>query len=192
MKNIIKRMRQYYPLSEEAIDELRQLTIVQERPQGHLLIEAGKLAGYLYFIEKGLSRSFCIINGNEVNSWFSYEGDMTFSLNELYFGTAGFESVELLEDSLLYAVPIKEFNELQEVNLEICNWSRICHQHHLHRTQCSRLAQLSLSAEERYLKLLAEQPKLMQRIPLKYIASHLGVTPQSLSRVRANLNKNTN
>ncbi len=189
MKNIIKRMRQYFPISDESMQLLVNLSIPLDRPMGHMLIAAGDLCGHVYFIEKGLSRSFCIINGNEVNSWFSYEGDFTFTMNELYFGTAGFEYVELLEDSLLYAVPIPEFTKLQEENLEFCNWSRICHQQHLHRTQCSRLAQMSLSAEDRYLKLIAEQPRLVQRIPLKLLASHLGITPQSLSRIRSKLYK---
>ncbi len=190
MKNIIKRMQHYYPVSEESINEFARLVHPLEKPMGEMLISPGQLSGHVYFIEKGLTRSFCILNGAEINSWFSYEGDMTFTMNELYCNMLGFEYVELLEDCLLYAIAIPEFNKLQEDNIEFCNWSRICHQHHLYRSQCSRLALLGLSAEEHYIKLLTEQPNLLQRIPLKHLASHMGITPQSLSRIRATMHKN--
>ncbi len=189
MERIIQRMREYYPVSDASVERLRALAQPMELPRQHGLIEGGVLCGHVYFVERGLCRTYCLIHGNQVNSWFSAEGDFTFAINELYFGEPGFEYVELLEDCLLYAVPIPEFNLLQEENLDFCNWSRVCHQQHLHRTQCSRVDQLTLSAEGRYQKLVAEHPELMQRVPLRHLASYLGVTPQSLSRIRAQLSK---
>ncbi len=158
-----------------------------ELPRRHRLITAGALCGHVYFIERGLTRSFCHIRGEELSSWFSREGDFTFALNELYEGSPGVESVELLESSLLYALRIEHYHELMETNLDWCNWSRIIHQLHVRRMQMARVDRLSLSATERYKKFVREEPELIQRVNLCHLASYLGMTPQNLSRLRAKL-----
>ncbi len=188
MKRIYDSIQRAYPISEANMQCFASLCKRLELPRKHLLIEAGKLCGHVYFIEQGLSRSFCLIQqGEEVTSWFSHEGNFTFALNELYENQAGIESVELLENSVLYAISIVDFNHLVETNLEWCNWSRIIHQQHVKMMQMARIDRLSLSATERYHKLVQEQPDLIQRVNLGYLASYLGMTPQSLSRLRGQL-----
>ena len=93
MKNIIESIRKFYPVSDDSINELANLFTVCKLPRKHLLIEGGKRNRNVYFIEKGFCRSYCIINGEEVTTWFSREGDITFALNDLYHNTAGFEYV---------------------------------------------------------------------------------------------------
>lgn len=184
MRNIIENIRKFYPVSDEAINELANHFTLCELPRKHLLIEGGKRNRNVYFIEKGFCRSYCIINGEEVTTWFSREGDITFALNDLYHNTAGFEYVELLEDCVFYVIPIEQLNKLYTTNIEIANWSRVCHQECVLQLQLTRIDRLTLTAAERYEKLIAEQPDLIKRANLGHLASFLGMTQQNLSRLR--------
>ncbi len=187
MKTIRASIERIYPISESSMARFCALCRPLELPRRHRLITAGELCGHVYFIERGLTRSFCDIRGEEVSAWFSREGDFTFALNELYEGMPGVESVELLEHSLLYALRIEDYHELMETRLDWCNWSRIIHQLHVRRMQMARIDRLSLSSAERYDKFVREERELIQRVNLRYLASYLGMTPQNLSRLRAKL-----
>jgi CRP-like cAMP-binding protein len=187
LENITKGIKRYFPVSDTSINELAQHFMEQSLPKHHLLTRAGVKDNYVYFIEQGCSRTFLLINGKEVTNWFSKEGDITFSSNALYHRTPGFEYVQLLEDSLLYVIPIDTLNKLYQTNIEISNWSRVIHQEVLLKMQTLRLDRLSLSAKERYEKFLFENPDLVNRVNLGFIASYLGMTQQHLSSLRSNL-----
>lgn len=185
LKNIINSIRSFYPVSESSIAELAQCFTEAKLPKHHLLTRAGVKSNYVYFIERGCTRTFFLLEGEEVTNWFSREGDVTFSSNALYHRTAALEYVQLLEDSLLYFMPIEKLNQLYETNIEIANWSRVIHQEVLLKMQTLRLQRLSHSARERYEKFIAENPDLIKRVNLGYIASYLGMTQQHLSTLRA-------
>lgn len=185
MKNITESIRKLYPVSDKSIEELFSGMKQVFYPKHHILIEGGKKSGNVFFIENGFSRSYCLINGEEVTTWFSREGDITFALNDLYHNTAGFEFVELLEDSELFVISTEKLNRLCETNIEIANWSRVCHQECLLKLQLTRIDRLTLSAQERYEKLVLEQPDILQRANLGHLASYLGMTQPSLSKIRA-------
>ena len=187
LENIINGIRRYYPVSDASINELAQHLMEQILPKHHLLTRAGVKDNYVYFIERGCTRTFLLIDGKEVTNWFSKEGDITFSSNALYHRTPGFEYVQLLEDSLLYIIPIDTLNQLYETNIEVANWSRCIHQEVLLKMQTLRLDKLSLSARERYVKFVSENADLCNRVNLGFIASYLGMTQQHLSSLRAEL-----
>lgn len=184
-KNITNGIRRYYPVSDCSIKEITQHCREQYLPKHHLLTRPGVKDHYVYFIEQGCTRTFLFIGGREITNWFSLEGDITFSSNALYHRNPGFEYVQLLEDSLLYLLPIDMLNKLYQTNIEIANWSRVIHQEVLLKMQMLRLDRLSLSAKERYEKLLAECPELFNRVNLGFIASYLGMTQQHLSTLRS-------
>lgn len=78
----------------------------------------------VYIIEKGIARSYVMINEKEVTSWFSKEGELIFSTNSFYGKTEGYENerVQILEDSLLYYIKISDLEELCFQHIEISNW----------------------------------------------------------------------
>lgn len=92
--------------------------------------------------------------------------------------------VQLLEDSVLYAIPIKELEKLYQTNLEIANWSRILHQEAFIMSEKRLIARLYKSAEERYMELKRTHPELFQRVNLGYIASFLGISQVTLCHLR--------
>lgn len=142
MQNIYNKMKRYYPVSEESFQRLSQHFTPHHFPRKCLFIQAGIIDRNVYFIEKGMTRSYCLVDGKEHTTWFSSE-------------------------------------------IEIANWSRVIHQECLLALQCTRIDRLTLSARERYEKLLQLYPDICRRVNLGYIASYLGISISTLSRIRA-------
>lgn len=186
MEHIIRKMRELYPVSDEALDlftsQLRKLVI----PPKTIIIEAGKVNRNVYFIERGITRSYSIADdGREVTSWFSMEGEATCSSFSLYRNAPGFEYVETLEEVEAYVLSIEELNRLYTCHIDLANWGRVLQQENFLRLQDTHLARLSLSATERYERMVKDFPDLYNRVNLGYVASFLGITLPSLSRIRA-------
>ena len=185
IKSIIQGIRNDYPMSDESIQKLAIHFTEHCYPKHYQLTQAGMPSHSVYFIEQGCTRTFLLMNDKEVTNWFSQEGDITFSSNALYHRTPGVEFVELLEDSILYAIPIDTLDKLYKTEIEMANWSRVIHQKVLLKMQTLRIDRLSLSAKERYEKFVAENPALVNRVNLGYIASYLGISQPYLSNLRA-------
>ena len=188
MKNIIATIKKTYPVSDSAINELILRFSEHHFSKREIIIRGGSLDRKVYFIERGITRSYCNIDGQEVTTWFSKEGDVTFGLLDLYRGEAGFEYVETLEKTIAYSISIDELNKLYATEIDIANWSRIVHQECLLSLQYSRIDRLSLSAADRYAKLVKQWPEVLLRVNLGHIASFLGVTQPTLSKIRADFN----
>jgi hypothetical protein len=124
------------------------------------------------------------VNGDEINTSFSIEGHAVFSMDELYYGMPSQEYAETLESVYAYRISISDMNRLFATNLELCNWGRIIHQNEYRRLHQSHKDRLSLSAAERYLSFIKQFPDVCQRCNLGYIASYLGITLSTLSRLR--------
>ena len=105
---------------------------------------------------------------------------------DLYRHRAGFEYVETLEETTAYAISVERLDELYRSYIDLANWMRVLQQENFLRLQDIHIRRLSWSARERYEHLTKECPELFQRVNLGYIASFLGITQQSLSRIRAN------
>ena len=185
LSNIIKGIRTFYPVSDDSLKLLFEKFTRLELPKKSLIIKAGVINRHVYFIEKGFARSYCLHDGKEITIWFSREGDITFAMKDLYHNEPGYENVELLEDSILYVISVKDLNNLYETNIEIANWGRIIHQECLLYMDQHHNARLYLSAKERYEIFLKELPDVIHRAKLTYIASYLGMTPQYLSSLRS-------
>lgn len=172
-------------MSDTSIHELAHYMREVSLPKHTLIIQAGLKNNFVYFLEQGCARTYFLTGNAEVTNWFSKEGDITFSSGSLYHQMPAVEYVQLLENSLLYQIPIDALNRLYETNIEIANWSRVIHQEILLQMQNLRLDRLSLSAKERYEKFAAENPDLLNRVNLGFVASYLGMTQQHLSSLRA-------
>lgn len=154
-------------------------------PRKHLLVKAGECCRSAYFIEKGMTRSYWLVDGNEVTTSFSGEGDIVFSMDELYYNKVSEEYVEALEDLVAYRIGIGDLLGLFRTNIELANWGRIIHQNEYRRLHRSHRDRLTLSAGERYGEFRKQFPQVCQRVQLGYIASYLGITLPTLSRLRS-------
>ncbi|WP_220399691.1 Crp/Fnr family transcriptional regulator [Filimonas effusa] len=178
-------MRRHYPVSDAAVGALAERLEERIFPRGHLLTQPGIRDHYVYFIERGCTRTYFPVNGKDVTNWFSCEGDITFSSTSFYHKAPAYEFVEVLEDSCIYLITIENLERLFDQEIDLANWSRVLHQEVLLKMQTLRLDRLMLSAGERYEKFCQENPCLLKRVNLGYIASYLGITQQYLSNLRA-------
>ena len=186
MENIIRKIRTYYPVSKEALEALVSLFERVVFPSRTIIIYAGKLDRKVYFIEKGITRSYVLHNGKQLTTWFSKEGDAACGSWDLYRHKAGFEYVETLEETTVYSISVEQLDELYRSYIDLANWMRVLQQENFLRLQDMHIRRLSWSAQERYEYLTRECPEIIRRANLGYIASFLGITQQSLSRIRAN------
>lgn len=185
MENIIKRMHEIYPVSNEAINMFASCLKKQVFPPKTIIIQGGKIDKNVYFIELGITRSFSLFNGKEVTTWFSLEGDGTCSSLSLYRNQPGFEYVETLERTEVYSLSTDMLTSLYDKHIDLANWGRVLQQENFLRLQDVHLARLNLTAQERYEKLIKDFPNICNRVNLGYLASFLGITQPSLSRIRA-------
>jgi CRP-like cAMP-binding protein len=165
---------------EEAVQEVTY-------PKGHILLRADKVETDVYFIRKGIVRAYSIHNGNEVTFWFGHEGDTALSMRSYVQNKEGYEDIELLEESELYMINSHRLQELFKEDLHIANWGRKFAENELIKTEERLISRQFKSATERYSDLLKETPHLLQRVQLGHIASYLGITQVSLSRIRATI-----
>ena len=151
-------------------------------------MEAGRSSRSAYFIERGITRSFWLVDGEEITTSFASEGSLVFSMDELYYGKASEEYVETLEETEAFRIGLDDLLRLFHTNLELANWGRIIHQNEYRRLHRSHKERLTLSAGERYEAFLKQFPDVVQRVQLGYVASYLGVTLPTLSRLRSKKN----
>ena len=186
MGNIIRKIRMYYPVSDEALEALVCLFKRIVIPAKTIIVHAGKLDRKVYFIERGITRSYVLHDGKQITTWFSKEGDAACGSWDLYRRKAGFEYVETLEETTADSISVEQLDKLYRSHIDLANWMRVLQQENFLRLQDIHIRRLSWTAQERYEHLTKECPELFQRANLGYIASFLGITQQSLSRIRAN------
>ncbi|MGO1671366.1 MAG: Crp/Fnr family transcriptional regulator [Sphingobacterium sp.] len=152
--------------------------------KGHILMEADRVEKSIYFIKKGIVRAFAPLADQEITFWFGEEGETILSMKSYVENKKGYENIELLEDCDLYELKIDKLNELYFEDIHIANWGRKLAQYELLKIESRMISSQLLSARERYDELIVSSPSIVQRVALKHIASYLGITPVSLSRVR--------
>ena len=142
--------------------------------------------GYQYAREH-FGKSYIIVLNNDIE--FTQK-DFISRLEKSYVNNQqGYESMELMENSVLYLLKRKDLHELFKEDIHIANWGRKFAESEFLQTEERLISLLFTTASERYMKLIQNNPELLQRTPLECLASYLGITPVSLSRIRAKLKR---
>ena len=156
--------------------------------KGEVLTRAGEIEDKIYFIIRGAVNVYVIDDGRGVSTNFRFANQFASSLTSFLTRQPSQYWLRTLVDSEFLVISHTELYWLYENFIEINTLGRIVMEALLIDKRQRELDFLTLSAEQRYLKLLEENPGYVQRIPLKYVASFLGITPESLSRIRSNHN----
>lgn len=176
-----------YPLPEASKKTLRQHISEVSLSKGYLLMHADKVETSTYFIRKGLVRAYADSADKEITFWFGCEGDAIISMRSYIENQKGYEHLELLEACILYKLPILSLQSVFLEDIHIANWGRKLAEKELIKTEERLISRQVRTASERYRELLKNYPYLIRRVPLRHIASYLGITQVSLSRIRAEI-----
>ncbi len=188
IKDIINRR---HVLPEDSLALLCRSMELVHYPKGHHVLEIGKIERDVYFISKGIVRAFTLVDGKEVTFWVGKEGATIVSMMGYVRNEPGYETMELMEDSVLYVIKRDELQRLYNEDIHIANWGRRFAETELLDAEVRVITLLLATATERYRDLLDNQSDLLQRLPLGCIASYLGITQVSLSRIRASIAKDS-
>ncbi|UKT63482.1 Crp/Fnr family transcriptional regulator [Pedobacter mucosus] len=185
MQEKFKLLEIFNSLSIESISLLDHYFKCVAYPKGKILIHAEKIESYFYILESGIARAYSDGENQQITFWFGQSGDVLFSFNSYINSKAGYESIELLEDSKLYQIKLNDLFSLYNCNLEIANWGRKVAERELIATEQRLIDRSFKGAAKRYQEFTEQSPDLIKKVALKHIASYLGVTQVTLSRIRA-------
>lgn len=161
--------------------------VAQEKmfKKGDLLLEQGKICRYCYTLLSGAVRGFYLKDGREITTSFCFTSDVVLSLESATRLTPSPESFEVLEDSLVEVVSVEKLGELrQQFPVLEKVWTLSMEAYAIWLEE--RLASLQFAtAKERYDQLLERYPQIVRNVQLSHIASYLGITLETLSRIRS-------
>jgi CRP-like cAMP-binding protein len=186
MQTIKNILAERFMLSPRGFETLQNKMTVETFKKGDTLLRQGEVHQAIYFIEQGAMRSFYINeDGKDITVWFGFEGDVAASLGNFISGKPSLESIEMLENSTLVKINNKDLKDLFEVNIEIANFGRKVAETALIEMEEQILLTQFSDAKSKYQNLIKRFPQLLQRVKLGHIASYLGITQVTLSRIRA-------
>lgn len=172
------------PLSYAATEALASCMVLERYPRRHVLQHQNRQATHLYIISSGMVRCFWQEEDKEVTVDFGMEQCVLYAMDSLLSKGAASYSIETLEESEIISIPFSDLEALYNDFHEIERMGRLLvSRYYMEQEAWLRSARFK-SAEERYRELETTNPALLQRAPLGYLASYLGITQATLSRIR--------
>lgn len=165
-------------------NEVFKLKILRKN---EFLVREGEVCSYFCFIESGILQHSISIDGEEKTTYLALRNSVTSSLNSFLFGKPSRKNVKAISDCRLWVIDLQGFKNLIENNAAFHLFYYNLIEKQLCLIDDYRIDLLTLSPEERYYKLLATEPKLLQEVPLHYLSSFLGISSRHMSRIRKNI-----
>lgn len=185
MNLLFQYFKQFNRLSAEAEEAIMQITSVIELKKNAILQPIGHTCKTIYFINKGIARIYYLKDGIDITESFAFENNIIARVESLFTGKPSRKAIQILEDAELVAINSVQLFQLYDRFPDVERLFRKIFEAAYVDT-VNRIESIQFhTAEERYNVLLTEAPGIIQRVPLKYIASYLGITQVSLSRIRA-------
>ena len=185
--SVIETLNYFYPLSEGIKDYFRKHTYSCSFRKGKLLLKAGEVCEHIYFIKKGAVRGFIKDGTKDITTWITAENEVVSSISSLDIREPAQENMQAIENCEMLALTYADFQDLYvkfpEFNIVARKLLQKYYQDAERRAFIARVT----NAEKKYQLFLIRYGHLANRIPLKYIASFLGITLETLSRVRKRL-----
>lgn len=185
MKELLSLLNNIYPLSPSLHQYLAEKLKTRVVTKKEYLLQAGQINRHICFIKKGLLRCYYVDHGHEICTKFMKEGDLIVSASSFFLQKESLEFIQAIEDSIVWYICYDELQYMYKNFHEFNIIARVL------TTKSYLLSEQRLSfirmkqAVRRYTSMLEHFPELVLRVPAKYIASYLGVSEETLSRVRS-------
>ncbi|PZV80306.1 CRP-like cAMP-binding protein [Algoriphagus aquaeductus] len=184
LKTLITYFDQIQKLSEDSVQALEGLCSIRKFEKNQEIQAIGATCKTIYFMISGVGRIYYLKDGVEVTEYFAFPNELIIRAESLFTQSPSKKAIQVLEDSLVVSIPAEPLFRLFEQHHELERLFRKLIQQAYVET-LKRLENIQfLTAQERYEKLIEEKPELIHKISLKHVASFLGITQVSLSRIR--------
>ncbi|MBI3218538.1 MAG: Crp/Fnr family transcriptional regulator [Bacteroidetes bacterium] len=183
MKAFRQFIENYVILSEKDWNQISDCFVKRLVEQDEILLTEGQICRHLYFIESGLLRYFINKDGNDITKFFTdapycFTSQVSFNAEK-----PSTENIQAIEQSVIWQTDLKQANDLLELKCWNTFVRKLIQEVQYYTEEILQEIQTE-TAENRYKKMIETNPQLLQKIPLKYLASYFGIAPQSLSRIR--------
>lgn len=190
MSDIFQSVYQHPQFSEDDIKVIAKAHHKTDITKGSFLLKEGETANEYFLLEKGLVRAFVHdYDNNEITTEFFVENEIVIVPASLFQRNPSQETLQTVTDSVLWKISFNDFQHLFHSVPGFSEWGRLWFTNQVFSLKQKSLDIVTETATNRYLKLLKEKPQIIQNAPLKQIASFLGITDTSLSRIRKDLLK---
>lgn len=184
MNEFINYIKQYINLSKQAEREILDSVLVEEVSKGDLLLKEGKICERLYYINKGTVRTFHYLNGKDITYWIYPENSIITSWHSYILRKPSSEYIETTEDSTLVSLTYNQWQELYLKYPKLERFGRLILEEQMALIDDFFKGYYFLTAKEKYDLLTTAFPSITQRANLGHIASMLGISQETLSRIR--------
>jgi CRP-like cAMP-binding protein len=184
MTELEKYIQSYFGVANDELEKITSLFKEQELKKGDYFLKTGRICNQLSFVKSGLMRIYVTTENKEVTQWICTQGYFVTDLSSLVFDTPARWNIQALTDVELYTINKDDYNKIGKL---IPQWHQL---EKLFIAKCFTILEdrvfthLSMTAEERYHQLFNFNKELFNQVPLQYLASMLGMTAETFSRIR--------
>ncbi len=184
MTELEKYIQTYFGVSTDDLTKISSFFKPMTLKKGEYFLKTGRHSDRLGFVQSGIIREFVFIADKEVTKWISTKGYFVVDLSSFIFQHPARWNIQALTNCELFVIDSKDYQKIKKV---ISRWAEL---EKVFIAKCFTvledrvLQHLSMTAEERYQQLFNFNKELFNQVPLQYLASMLGITPETLSRIR--------
>ena len=178
------------PLPPELVDDIIKYAVIKEYKKNEFILKAGKVSNYTSWIIKGLTRSYYIKDIEDITTKFLWDGAPITSVYSYYSRKPGNENIVALEDTTLASLHYDHMQYLYKTYPAFNVIGRVITEQYLYMLEIEVYNLRKQKAEDRYQFIVKHFPHLLQRVPLKYLATYLGINLETLSRIRGKARQN--
>jgi CRP-like cAMP-binding protein len=185
MKQLTAYLQERFHFPMEELVLIDQYFTSEKKKRKEYLVKEGEISADLFFIFEGYTRTFYRTDdGEEITTEILRKGDTMCSMCGFLNESPSFEYMECITDCHVYKISKKSLEKLSAMNSRWLQMNIVFLETTLLKKEERILSFAKLNANERYIKLVTERPDIVQNIPGKYIASYIGIKPESLSRIK--------
>ncbi len=181
---LIEYFRQHIDISDHEIHALKELIPIRSFEKNATLLDFGEISTNFYFIIDGLIRMYYIVDGIEKTAFFYSENNFVSAYESFTKQSPSKFSFQALEGTQVASISIEAAQKILKLHPKFDFIARIAMEEELIICQDIISSFITLNAEQRYKKLVISKPDIIQRVPQYHLASYLGVSPETLSRIR--------
>ncbi len=187
MEELFLYLESIHPMSDGLKMHLAEVLKRKEIPRKSFLLKASHISRNICFISKGLLRCFYVRDGHDISSWFMKEGDVIISVESFFRQVASYESIQALEDTTIHYISYEELQQIYRRFAEFNFIGRVLTERYYIQSEQRLYSIRMMRSQERYDYLMEHHSELVLRVPAKHLASYLGLTEVTLSKIKARM-----